>query len=78
MNYVLKNTAYRGETETVEELYLNANQWSLYYHTNKLSEAMIWDTAERATVYMEVEKIDDHKIVEIEDKDLFEARLTGK
>jgi hypothetical protein len=39
---------------------------------------MIWDTAERATEYMKVEKIHAHKIVQIKEKDLFEARLNGK
>ncbi len=78
MKYVLKNTAYRGETETVEELYMNANQWSIYFHTSKLSEAKHFDTLMEATRYMKGHDINDHKIVPIEEKDLFEARLNGK
>ena len=73
---MLKNTAYRGDTETVEELYMNANQWSIHFHTSKLSEAKYFDTPMEATRYMNGHDIvGDHKIVPIEEKDLFEARL---
>jgi hypothetical protein len=48
------------------------------FHTDKLSEAKIWDTFEKALEYTLNHKMSDHKIVDIEDKDLFEARLTGK
>lgn len=78
MKYVLKNTAYRAKTETVEELYLNDNELSVYFHTDKLSETRIFDRRSQANRFMKRHRIDsDHKIVEIEDKDLFEARLAG-
>ena len=78
MNYVLKNTAYRGETETVEELYINGEENSVYMHTNFLSKARIWNTFDDAVDWNYKYGGRDNKAIKIEDKDLFEARLTGK
>ena len=78
MKYVLKNTQYRGDTETVEEMYMNGDDWSVYFHTHKLSRAKIWDTFDEAWDFLSEETMEDHKIVEIDEKALFEARLNGK
>ena len=78
LNYVLKNTAYRGETETVEELYVSADEYSTYYHTNRLSHARIWNTFDDAVDWDYKYGGRENKAIKIEDKDLFEARLTGK
>ena len=79
MKYALTNTDYRGETGTVEELYLNNNELSPYFHTHKLSETRVWDTFNEAVDYAnEYGMNSDHKVVKIKEKDLFEARLTGK
>ena len=79
MKYALTNTDYRGETRTVEELYLNDSELSPYFHTHKLSETRVWDTFNEAADYAnEYGMNSDHKVVKIKEKDLFEARLTGK
>jgi hypothetical protein len=78
MKYVLKNTAWRGNTLTVEELYMNGDSWSPYYHTDRLSEARIWNTFDDAADYDRQYGDNEHKVVKIKDKDLFEARLSGK
>ena len=77
MKYTVKNTAYRGLTETVEEMYVSRVEWSVYFHTSLLSEARVWDTFDEALEYTLNNKMDDHKIVLVKDEDVFEARLKG-
>ncbi len=78
MKYVIVQTTYSPQKEMVVELYLmpiDAYFSSEWPHTTLLSDAMVWDTFEEVKHYLSAEKIDDHKIVEVEDKKLFEARL---
>jgi hypothetical protein len=79
MKYALVQTAYSPQKEMVVELYLMplsaAYQTYDWPHSTLLTDAMIWDTWDDAMNYIESERIEDHKIVEIDDKRLFEARL---
>lgn len=76
MKFALVTTAYRPDTQTVEELYVrDAKAW---FHSRKLSDAELWDSFDEAADFLEQEEIDDAKIVRIKDKDLFEARLKDK
>jgi hypothetical protein len=74
MKYVLVQTSYQTDTEMVEELYLSEEPL-LFFETRKLSEAKVWDNFDSIADYVEDNKMDDWKVVCINDKDLFEARL---
>lgn len=79
MKYVLVQTTWSPQKGMVIELYLmplhSAYQYSDWPHTTLLADAMVWDTLNEAEDYIKSERIDDHKVVEIDDKKLFEARL---
>ena len=77
MKYTVKNTAYRGLTETVEEMYIDNSDWNVYLYTSLLSEARVWDTFEKALLYMTNHEMNDHKVVPVAEEDIFEARLKG-
>ncbi len=76
MKYVLKNTSYRGDSETVEEMYLAEDLWA-WQHTVKLSGAHVWNTFDEIADFIENEDANDHKVVHIKEEDLFQARLKG-
>ena len=77
MKYTLKNTAYRGLTETIESMYISKVTWHVSSHTELLSEAKVWDTLDEIEEYIKDYNIDDHKIVLVKNEDIFEARLKG-
>ncbi len=72
MKYALVTTAYRPDTETVEELYIR--DVAAWLHSKKLSDARLWDDFDEVADLVESENIH-AKIVRIKDKELFEARL---
>ena len=76
MKYALITTTHNPQKEMVEELYLMEGLWE-WRHSTKLSDAMIWDDFDTLEAYVASEMIDDHKIVRVKEKDLFEARLKG-
>lgn len=85
MIFVLVNTAYRADTETVEEMYIRLydeneigrTDW-FEISTSKLSLAETFSSCEAAEKYMVRHKINDHKIVPIKTEDLFVAKLAAK
>lgn len=74
MKYVLVQTTYSPQQYMVVELYLTPVEAHFEYST-KLADAMIWNTYDEIANYVEAEKIHDYKIVSIEEKKLFKARL---
>lgn len=73
MKYALVSTAYRPDTEMVEELYImDVAAWK---HSRKLSDARLWDSFDEVADLVEYEEINSAKIVKVTDKELFEARL---
>ena len=72
MKYVLKTTAFRPDTGTVEEYYVrNIDGFSCI----KLSDACVWDSFDEVADLLEEDDTWDAKIVAVSEKELFEARL---
>jgi len=85
MIFVLVNTAYRADSQMVEEMYIrlyNENEtgrtdW-FETSTRKLSLAQTFVSCKDAEKYMTRHKINDHKIVPVKTEDLFIAKLAAK
>lgn len=76
MKYALVITSYSPQKKMVIELYYG-NGEIFENPTTKLSEARIWNDFDTVVDFLEENQIDDHKIVDIKEKKLFEARLKG-
>ena len=77
MKYVLVHTQYRDDAKAVVEMFIAQDASHFCFETRKLSEAMVWDDFDDITDYVEENKIDDCKIVMIDDKVYFKAMLAG-
>lgn len=77
MKYVLVHTQYHADSKAVEEKFIAKDAEHFCFETRKLSEAMVWDNFDDIADYVEENKIDDCKIVMIDDKVYFKAMLAG-
>ena len=77
MKYMLVNTAYRADSLMVEEMYMT--DWTdnifLDDYTRKLSEAKIFNSVNEAKTWMKLISGAGCKIVEVNKKKLFKAKL---
>lgn len=77
MKYAPVNTAYRPDTETVEQLYVIDDDLIPERHTKRLSEAIIFDTLEEVHNWIN-DAGDFYKVVEVTEKQIFEAKLKNE
>ncbi len=57
--------------------YLAKSAEHVFFETRKLSEAKVWDNFDDIADYVEDNKMDEYKVVKIDDKTYFLAKLAG-